>query len=195
MPSVYFTGSPFGMASALENLPPELVLRILSYLPVQALRALRLTSRGWNIFFLKNESTIYHHAALLHRFIDSIHTLLSEAKEAHPLAFLQDVPDWYEYCESGLLRALFAVVDPIEGRKYFQLQTNWLGAGTAKARYYGGHPYDIHRLKVDERYSLLITTHEFGGLTIFDLDTSQVLWQLDKVGSSTNTLSTFCPLH
>lgn len=83
---------------ALETLPAELVLRIVAYLPLQALRNLRLVSRSWHDFFAEHESTIYHHAALLHNFIDSIHTLLPEAKAAHPLKFLQDVPDWREYC-------------------------------------------------------------------------------------------------
>ncbi|KAI0753064.1 hypothetical protein C8Q80DRAFT_1267504 [Daedaleopsis nitida] len=152
------------MLSTLENLPTELVLRILAYLPLQSLRALRLASRTWNTFFVDNESSIYHHAALLHRFIDSIHTLLPQAKDAHPLKFLQDAPDWLTYC-----------------RKYYQLQQNWMGKGSAKARYFGNNPYDIHRIKVDELYGLLIVTHEFGGLTVFDLDTAEILWQLDSV--------------
>ncbi len=86
------------MLPALETLPAELVLRIVAYLPLQALRNLRLVSRSWHAFFCEHESTIYHHAALLHNFIDSIRTLLPEAKAAHRLKFLQDVPDWREYC-------------------------------------------------------------------------------------------------
>ncbi|PIL33399.1 hypothetical protein GSI_04020 [Ganoderma sinense ZZ0214-1] len=148
---------------ALETLPAELVLRIVAYLPLQALRNLRLVSRSWHDFFCEHESTIYHHAALLHNFIHSIHTLLPEAKAAHPLKFLQDVPDWREYC-----------------RMYFQLQRNWFGGGEARAKFYGGHPYDVHRLKVDEEHGILITTHEFGGLTVFDLDTTEILWRLDS---------------
>ncbi|RPD52756.1 hypothetical protein L226DRAFT_548676 [Lentinus tigrinus ALCF2SS1-7] len=151
------------MPPTLETLPAELVLRILAYLPVQSLRALRLASRSWDTFFVEHESTIYHHAALIHRFIDSVHQLLPEAKAAHPLKFLQDVPDWYHYC-----------------RQYFQLQRNWTGKGAATARYYDGHPNDIHRIKIDEDYSLLIVTHEFGGLTVFDLETAEVLWHLDS---------------
>lgn len=87
------------MLSTLEDLPAELVLKILAHLPLQSLRALRLASRTWNAFFVDNECSIYHHAALLHRFIDSIHTLLPQAKEAHPLKFLQDAPDWLTYCK------------------------------------------------------------------------------------------------
>ncbi|TFK85124.1 hypothetical protein K466DRAFT_601435 [Polyporus arcularius HHB13444] len=151
------------MPPSLETLPAELVLRILAFLPVQSLRALRLTSRSWNTFFVEHQSTIYHYASLLHRFIDSVNQLLPEAKAAHPLPFLQDVPDWYQYC-----------------RQYFQLQRNWAGKGSATVRYYDGHPNDVHRLKVDEEYGLLIVTHEFGGLTVFDLETAGILWHLDS---------------
>ena len=89
------------MASKLENLPTELILKILAYLPLQSLRALRLISKASEAFFIDNQSSIYHHAAFLHRFIDSTHTLLPEAKQLHTLNFLQDVPDWYDYCEQA----------------------------------------------------------------------------------------------
>ncbi|KAI8974002.1 hypothetical protein BD414DRAFT_498829 [Trametes punicea] len=146
---------------SLDILPAELVLRILSYLPLQALRSVRLTARRWNDFFIANESTIYHHAALLHNFVDSLDVLLPEARKARYLKFLEDAPDWYTYC-----------------RKYLQLQKNWVGEGTPTAKFYGGHPYDVHRIKVDETHGLIITTHEFGGLTVFDMETAQVLWRL-----------------
>ncbi|KAI0665664.1 hypothetical protein C8Q78DRAFT_985901 [Trametes maxima] len=145
----------------VDTLPTELILRILSYLPLQSLRSVRLLDRRWNEFFGANESTIYHHAALLHNFVDSLDTLLPEARQARCLNFLQDVPDWYQYC-----------------RKYFQLQKNWAGKGTATLKVYGCQPYDIHRIKVDEKHGLVITTHEYGGLTVFDMETSQVLWRL-----------------
>ncbi|TBU39518.1 hypothetical protein BD309DRAFT_969511 [Dichomitus squalens] len=148
---------------SLDSLPAELLLRIVAFLPVQTLRSLRLASRGWDAFCREHESTIYHHAALLHNFVDSINTVLSDAKSAHQrLKFLQDAPNWYHYC-----------------RMYFELQRNWLGVRDARTKFYGRHPYDVHRLKVDEEQGILITTHEFGGLTVFDLDTTEVLWRLD----------------
>ena len=165
----------------LEALPLELLLRVLAYLPLQYLRSLRLTSRAWNAFFLANESSIYHQAALLHNFADSMRTL-PEAKEAHPLDFLQDVPDWYQYCEclirdAGQRRQYLTSL----GRKYFQLQMNWFGLGTASVKLYSDNPCDVFRIKVDEQHGLLITTHEFGGLTVFDLETTEVLWKLSMV--------------
>ncbi|KAH9889520.1 hypothetical protein C8Q73DRAFT_793718 [Cubamyces lactineus] len=145
----------------MDILPTELILRILAYLPLQALRNFRLSARRWNDFVVSNQSTIYHHAAVLHNFVDDLDILLPQAKVTRGLKFLQDVPDWYQYC-----------------RKYFQLQKNWAGEGSASAKYYGGKPFDIHRIKVDEEYGLVITTHNFGGLTVFDMDTTEVLWEL-----------------
>ena len=58
---------------------------------------------------------------------------------------------------------------------------NWFGRGTASVKFYGDNPCDVHRIKVDERHGLLMTTHEFGGLTVFDLETTEVLWKLSMV--------------
>ncbi|KAH9942220.1 uncharacterized protein BXZ73DRAFT_41118 [Epithele typhae] len=147
----------------LFTLPTELLLTIFAYLPVQALRALRLTSHVWNTFFTENESSIYRHAALQHNFINSKDTLLRDAIGAHPcLDFLQNAPDWYQYC-----------------KRYYQLQRNWTGFGKVSTRYYAVKPGFVHRLKVDELHRLLITTHQFGGITVFDLDTGRILWSLD----------------
>ncbi|KAI0827874.1 hypothetical protein BC628DRAFT_1317525 [Trametes gibbosa] len=147
--------------ASIDAFPTELLLRILSFLPLQSLRNVRLLARRWNDFVLTNEFTIYHHAALLHNFVDSIDTLLPEAREARSLQFLYNVPDWYHYC-----------------RKYFQLQRNWAGRGHATVKTYGAYPYDVHRIKVDEKLGLVITTHELGGLTVFDMATAEVLWRL-----------------
>ncbi|KAH9856033.1 hypothetical protein C2E23DRAFT_563426 [Lenzites betulinus] len=144
----------------MDTLPTELILRVLSFLPLQSLRNVRLLARRWNAFVVENEFTIYHHAALLHNFVDSIDTLLPEAREARSLQFLHDVPDWYQYC-----------------RKYFQLQRNWAGQGRATLKTYK-HLYDAHRIKVDEKLGLVITTHELGGLTVYDMATTEVLWRL-----------------
>ncbi|CDO77035.1 hypothetical protein BN946_scf184403.g10 [Trametes cinnabarina] len=149
---------------SFDSLPIELVLRILSYLPVQSLRSVRLTARRWNQFFVANESTIYHHAAFLHDFVDSLGILLPEARQSRYLKFLKDVPDWYTYC-----------------KRYHLLQKNWVGQGTgATAKFYGRTPYDVHRIKVDEKHGLVITTHEFGGLTVFDMETTAILWRLSS---------------
>ena len=52
-------------ASLFDKLPPENVLEILSYLPVQSLRELQLISRDWRSFITTNESIFYKKAALL----------------------------------------------------------------------------------------------------------------------------------
>ena len=58
---------------------------------------------------------------------------------------------------------------------------NWFGRGTTSIKCYADHPCDVHRIKVDEAHGILITTHEYGGLTVFDLDSTEVLWKLPSV--------------
>lgn len=84
--------------ASIDSLPTELLLRILSFLSLQNLRNVRLIARRWEEFVLANQTTIYHHAALFHNFVNSLDVLLPEAKEAQNLHFLRDVPDWYQYC-------------------------------------------------------------------------------------------------
>ncbi|KAH9889519.1 hypothetical protein C8Q73DRAFT_793717 [Cubamyces lactineus] len=80
-------------------LPTELILRVLSYLPLQSLGSARLVSRSWNEFFVANECTIYHEAAVFHTFVDSVDVPLTEAREAYAKGSLKDASDWYEYCQ------------------------------------------------------------------------------------------------
>ena len=83
----------------IGTLPPELVLRTLSYLPLQSLGNVRLVSRSWNEFCVTNQCTIYHEAAVLHKFVSCIEMPLTEARETYAKGSLKDASDWYEYCE------------------------------------------------------------------------------------------------
>ncbi|KAI0653989.1 hypothetical protein C8Q70DRAFT_548859 [Cubamyces menziesii] len=86
----------------IGTLPPELVLRILSYLPLQSLGNVRLVSRSWNEFCVTNQCTIYHEAAVLHKFVSCIEMPLTEARETYAKGSLKDASDWYEYCRRCL---------------------------------------------------------------------------------------------
>ena len=83
-------------------LPAELVLRIFSYLPLPSLGSARLVSRSWNDFFVTNQCTIYHEAAVLHKFVNCIDVPLTEAREIYARGSLKDASNWYEYCESSI---------------------------------------------------------------------------------------------
>jgi len=71
----------------LSILPTELSLSVLSYLPLRWLCALPTLSRQWLNFFSENQSTIFHNAAIHHRYIQP-----------------GDSPtDWKDFCKSTLL--------------------------------------------------------------------------------------------
>ncbi|KAH9941924.1 hypothetical protein B0H21DRAFT_543104 [Amylocystis lapponica] len=146
--------------SRLDLLPPELVLHVLAYLPFQSLYSLHLVSRYWQTFVIANESSIYHHAALLHRFVSSVEQPLPEAVATHVGQYMKEVDSWKAYCQRS-----------------FQLERNWAGQGSAVIKTYPSY-FDIHRIKVDEALGLLITTHRDGGIRVRNLENDELLWEL-----------------
>ncbi|GBE81288.1 hypothetical protein SCP_0310150 [Sparassis crispa] len=149
--------------SQLEVLPTELVLNILSYLPLQSLFSLQLTSHFWLSFIQANESTVYRQAALVHNYSASADASLPDAKATHLGDFVVDVHTWKLYCQRCL-----------------QTDRDWAGEGSATVTTYCRASCDIHRLKVDETEGFLITTHQNGGLQVTDLRTREVLWALSS---------------
>lgn len=53
----------------LGVLPPEIILTVLSFVPLRQLQRCRLVSKSWDHFIHLNESSIYHAAAILHDFV------------------------------------------------------------------------------------------------------------------------------
>ena len=87
-------------ASMLDKLPPENVLEILSYLPVQSLRELQLISRDWRSFISTNESIVYKKAALLHGYLLSPNsTSVSDLRSVDSRRSLETVHGWRDLCE------------------------------------------------------------------------------------------------
>lgn len=54
----------------LHQLPTEIALHAISYLPLYSLYSTTLVSHNWNALVAINEPTVYRNAAILHRFID-----------------------------------------------------------------------------------------------------------------------------
>lgn len=54
----------------LHQLPAEIALHTISYLPLYSLYSTTLVSRDWNALIATNEPTVYRNAAILHRFMD-----------------------------------------------------------------------------------------------------------------------------
>jgi hypothetical protein len=83
----------------MDALPVELILKILSYLPIPSLSYFQRISRRYRDIVCANESYLYHNAALQHRFILSGETTLADAKASTPRRLQGHINGWSSYCE------------------------------------------------------------------------------------------------
>lgn len=83
----------------LLSFPTDVSLYVLSFLSVHDLRSLLLVSRSARALIRDNEQTVYHQAAVLHRFAPP-ETPLEDVKQAESLrgGWLDDVQSWKELC-------------------------------------------------------------------------------------------------
>ncbi|OAX35084.1 hypothetical protein K503DRAFT_773853 [Rhizopogon vinicolor AM-OR11-026] len=81
----------------LHLLPTEIAIEIASYLPLQSLHQASLVSKKWHGLIADNEQTIYHNAAILHRFLPHVDL------EAEPSSQISDRKrDWKQLCRRRL---------------------------------------------------------------------------------------------
>jgi hypothetical protein len=85
------------------NLPTELALAVLAYLPIDSLRCLSLVCWQWNKFINLQENAIYHQAAVLHKLIPRSMTSLEEAQNPYSNISLAGVGGWKDLCKSSQL--------------------------------------------------------------------------------------------
>ncbi|KAA1477050.1 hypothetical protein DENSPDRAFT_884770 [Dentipellis sp. KUC8613] len=147
----------------LLDVPPELVLGIVSYLPLQSIASFYLVSRRCRDLISNNESSVYHWAALLHHFIPSSRVQLAEVLIDHRGKLWDSVTSWKEFC-----------------RRRFHLERNWLGKGRSVIRTLHRAGNRVHRIKVDEKEQICITTHSHGGITVTQLFPDRTLWTLSS---------------
>ncbi|KAH9974815.1 hypothetical protein BGW80DRAFT_158680 [Lactifluus volemus] len=144
----------------LDVLPFELSLNILSYLPIPSLCSLFTLSRQWHHFLFENQWSIFHRAAILHGYIQP-GLQLEDALARYTGSPWEGSIDWKDFC-----------------RRFFQLDKNWEGKGRAVARLLSPPRHDVHRIKVDEKAGICITTHLLGGVSVTHLFSSVLLWDL-----------------
>ena len=83
---------------SLCDLPHELTLAVLSYLPLSSLSSYQAVCKDWKRFIDKYELSIYRSAAILHEFIPSSATSLSEIESSYHARYLRGVDDWKALC-------------------------------------------------------------------------------------------------
>ncbi|KAI0287198.1 hypothetical protein BC826DRAFT_1119604 [Russula brevipes] len=154
----------------LQILPVEISIAVLSYLPIPSLCSLPAVSREWSHFFSVNRSTIFHNAAVLHEYTEPGTLLLEDALSVYSGSPWEGAADWRDFCRPQIL----------------QLRNNWEGNGRVVARLVTPPGGDVHRIKVDEKAGLCITTRMLGGLSVIHLFSSALLWSLPPVSESFN---------
>ncbi|KAF8148668.1 hypothetical protein B0H34DRAFT_736501 [Crassisporium funariophilum] len=145
------------------DLPTELSLQILSYLPFASLNALQVACKSFHDFFVLHDTTIFRNAAWAHDYISSPTTLLPEIRSLYSKRSLEGVDTFKDLC-----------------RKRLDIQHSWAGKGpSAIVEYHSTskHRY-VHRIKVDELGGYIMTTSKGGGLLVTDLNDDEVLWSL-----------------
>ena len=80
------------------NLPTELTLNILSYLPLDSLGRLNSVCKSWSGFCAQHENTIYRNAACLHTYIPRPMTMLDNLTSMYSQRALEDVETWKDLC-------------------------------------------------------------------------------------------------
>lgn len=190
----------------LRILPTEISLSVLSYLPLPTLCSLPTLSRQWLDFCSENQSAIFHNAAILHEFIQPKTTQLEDALSAYVGSPWDGVTDWKDFCKSTPSNGLTDLFHPYAyetlgyrliaapentdlifvGRRFCQLRRNWAGTGRVVARLVTPPGSDVHRIKVDEKAGICITTRMFGGLAVTHLFSGVLLWSLPPVREPLN---------
>jgi hypothetical protein len=73
------------------------------------------------------------------------------------------------------------IIHIVKGHRSFQFRKNWEGKGRAVARVLSPPGPAVHRIKIDEKAGICITTYLLGGLSVIHLFSSTVLWCLPLV--------------
>ncbi|KXN82163.1 hypothetical protein AN958_02972 [Leucoagaricus sp. SymC.cos] len=158
----------------LLDLPPELLVSVLKYLPVSDISACACTSKAFKDLIDQHESTIYRQAAA-HPSLSLIphdHILFSDILPHGFLSrrYLGDVDNWKNLC-----------------RRALNVRSCWLGKGPSRVKNYNqgyaNYP-SVHRIKVDERRGFVITTHGQhnvagqGRVVVSDINDGTAIFQL-----------------
>ncbi|KAI0079285.1 hypothetical protein K474DRAFT_683461 [Panus rudis PR-1116 ss-1] len=147
----------------LADLPPELLLHILQFIPLPSLLRVSALSHEWRRFFIEHESTIFRNAAIKHNFARPEVIHVDEARRAYAAKFLRDVQDWKTFC-----------------KQLYLLFQSWAGRGPVEIKALTECSFNVHRIKVDEEAGIVLTTHTTGGLRVTDLETDKLLWALPE---------------
>ncbi|KAG8910903.1 hypothetical protein FRC01_006059 [Tulasnella sp. 417] len=162
---------------SIDTLPPEILIRILYYLPLQDIASFNLASKFCHDVVSTNETTVYQAAAMLHDFIGSpgpqSHStlLMDSVHQPDATGWLENVTSWKEFCKRHFLRECAWTGMRLGNNSPEPLSLNMPLPSILN---------NVHRFKVDEVERTVICSTAVGGLLVVSIDTEEVLWQLPK---------------
>ncbi|KAJ7054042.1 hypothetical protein C8F01DRAFT_1374909 [Mycena amicta] len=143
------------------DLPIDVRVAILSYLPLFSLASLASVSREWNTFFHQYESVVFRNAAILHQFVPYSSIVYSELAAVLSRSSLTGVNDWKTFCISQV-----------------RIERSWKGQDASRVTFHRCAGKHVHRIKVDEQRGFAIVSTQNGGINVVDLDEDALLWSL-----------------
>ncbi|KAF8651136.1 hypothetical protein AX16_004859 [Volvariella volvacea WC 439] len=151
------------------DFPVELILRILTFLPISSIVSFRLVCRALKrtIDLKQNEQWIFHQVAYRNGWIDKLEEGYEEVKERYSRKALDGTKRkrWKSFC-----------------KRRFQIDNAWKGTPKSRCRLRQYHATEdsVHRIKVDEERGFIINTSGNGGLLVTGLDFCNPLWSLSE---------------
>ncbi|KAL0575123.1 hypothetical protein V5O48_006849 [Marasmius crinis-equi] len=144
------------------ELPVEIALSVLAYLPISSIHSLQLVSKHCDGLVKLNESTIYRSAAVVHEFTPVKRASATEHLGRSEITNGPEI-DWKAFCQ-----------------RLFQLDRNWRGIGTSSLVCYPSAGIKPACIRVDEEEGFLINVTdvrgENRGLIVVDKE-NEVLWE------------------
>jgi len=96
----------------MEQLPLELVLQIISYLPIRTIHVVQALSTLFNSIIKENANQVYRSAAFLHKFVGGQAlkgnpvSALKHATRHYLSTWMDDVEDWRSFCKCFFYRVV-----------------------------------------------------------------------------------------
>ncbi|KAJ3746772.1 hypothetical protein DFH05DRAFT_981227 [Lentinula detonsa] len=145
------------------QLPTELTLSVLSFLDLSCISVLPLVCKSWKYLIDENESTVYHRLAARCGYIHSTAVVFNQLPSLYSAKSLASVTNWKSFCQRRV-----------------HISKSWVGKASSHYVSYPSSGSKVHRIKVDEKAGIIITSFRDGGLCVSDLTDNQVLWSLPK---------------
>ncbi|KAF8650742.1 hypothetical protein AX16_005054 [Volvariella volvacea WC 439] len=150
------------------ELPVELILRIITFLPIPSVLSLRVVCQTLRdtIDLKQNEQWIFHQIAYRNGWIDKLEKGYEEGvTKRYSIKALHgtDGKRWKSFC-----------------KRRFKIDNAWRGTPKSRCRLrqYPATGDSVHRIKVDEEEGFMINTNSTGGLFVTSIDYGFSMWSL-----------------